>query len=147
MIVFLIDHNFEGNALRLRAILQKAGWLELVPMRWLTLEEVGCFESRSRAPVLWVGVRESPALTDLHAAVGSVLSGCGYIPEERKYSPHVTLARCTAKVPRGWVAEQIERHRGFVTPTVMVEAVTLFSSDTRAEGPVYTRQVVVPLRP
>ena len=41
MILFLIDHNFEGNALRLLAILQRAGWPELVPMRWLTLEEVG----------------------------------------------------------------------------------------------------------
>jgi 2'-5' RNA ligase len=111
----------------------------------LTLEKVGAFESRGRAPVLWAGVRESAALRELHAAVGSVLSGCGFIPEEREYSPHITLARCTAKVPRGWVAEQVARHRDFVTPTVMVEAVTLFSSDTRPEGPVYTRQVVVPL--
>jgi hypothetical protein len=52
VILFLIDHNFEGNALRLLAILQKAGWPELVPMRWLTLEEVG-LQPDTRDRFIW----------------------------------------------------------------------------------------------
>lgn len=44
--------------------------------------------------VLWIGCESvPPALSKLHADLGSMIETCGYTPESRPYRPHVTMAR------------------------------------------------------
>lgn len=38
---FLIDHNIEGQALILLGIITNRGWLDLVPIRFISFEEMG----------------------------------------------------------------------------------------------------------
>jgi predicted nuclease of predicted toxin-antitoxin system len=38
---FLIDHNIEGQALILLGIITSRGWLDLVPIRFISFEEIG----------------------------------------------------------------------------------------------------------
>jgi RNA 2',3'-cyclic 3'-phosphodiesterase len=54
------------------------------------LEAAGFFH---RAGVFHVGVRATPELVALHGAVLSATASCGFEPEDRPYSPHITLAR------------------------------------------------------
>ena len=57
----------------------------------LKLNRAGCF---SRAKVLWLGCEQvEPALQDLVSSLNHVLLDCGYVAEDRSYTPHVTLAR------------------------------------------------------
>jgi 2'-5' RNA ligase len=57
----------------------------------LLLDRVGSFP---RARVVWCGASRQPqALTDLVGALNRELLGCGFPPERRPYTPHVTLAR------------------------------------------------------
>jgi 2'-5' RNA ligase len=58
-----------------------------VPVR---LEGVGFFE---RAGVFFAGVRVSPELVALQRRVTAATERCGFVPEDRPYHPHVTLAR------------------------------------------------------
>ncbi len=58
-----------------------------VPIR---IEGLGFFD---RAGVFFVGVPVSPALTTLQQNVIIATSHCGFVPEDRAYHPHVTLAR------------------------------------------------------
>jgi RNA 2',3'-cyclic 3'-phosphodiesterase len=46
-----------------------------------------------RTGVFHVGVRATPELIALHGAVLSATASCGFEPEDRPYSPHITLAR------------------------------------------------------
>ncbi len=39
--IFLVDYNLDGYALVFLGILTKLGWLELVPIRFVTFREVG----------------------------------------------------------------------------------------------------------
>jgi len=39
--IFLVDHNLEGHALLLSGRLTNQGWLDLLPIRFVFLEEVG----------------------------------------------------------------------------------------------------------
>jgi RNA 2',3'-cyclic 3'-phosphodiesterase len=54
------------------------------------LEPPGFFD---RAGVFYAGVRLSPQLTGLQQQVVAVTQPCGFVPEDRPYHPHITLAR------------------------------------------------------
>jgi 2'-5' RNA ligase len=56
----------------------------------IQLEPPGFFD---RAGVFFVGVRLSQDLTGLQQKVIAATRPCGFIPEERPYHPHITLAR------------------------------------------------------
>jgi len=66
----------------------------------LRVGEVGSFGSLHRPRVLWVGLDGALAgLTALKEDVEAALAPLGYVPEERAFRPHLTLAR--AREPRG----------------------------------------------
>jgi 2'-5' RNA ligase len=50
----------------------------------------------SRAGVVYAKISPSPALTALAARVEEAMTTCGFEPERRPYSPHLTLARMPA---------------------------------------------------
>jgi RNA 2',3'-cyclic 3'-phosphodiesterase len=58
-----------------------------IPIR---LEGLGFFD---RAGVFFVGVSVSPQLARLQQMVTRATSHCGFVPEDRPYHPHITLAR------------------------------------------------------
>jgi 2'-5' RNA ligase len=118
-----------------------------IPEFTLTLAGVGRFSSADGEVTLWAGVREQPALLELHAAVAAALAGEGFRPEARRYTPHVTLARCGPEVP-GIVMEQfLARHAGFVLSDVPALRFGLFSSSFVEGVPVYRIKQSFPLIP
>jgi 2'-5' RNA ligase len=54
------------------------------------LDPPGFFD---RSGVFFAGVRLSPELTGLQGQVVSATRPCGFVPEDRPYHPHITLAR------------------------------------------------------
>jgi 2'-5' RNA ligase len=57
----------------------------------LTLEQIDCW---SKSGILWVGPRYTPEpLSRLVRELNAGLVACGYVPEERSYAAHLTLAR------------------------------------------------------
>ncbi|GGA47664.1 RNA 2',3'-cyclic phosphodiesterase [Paenibacillus physcomitrellae] len=65
----------------------------IAPFR-VKLAGTGIFGRPVQPRVLWAAVKEGrEGLDRLHAAVTANLAPLGFIPEERPYSPHVTLAR------------------------------------------------------
>jgi 2'-5' RNA ligase len=109
------------------------------------IHSVGQFPSVGGATTLWAGVPEKAELLALHATVHEALLPEGFQPEVRRYNPHITLARCESEVPSEVVSDWLLRHREFMLPTVEVSQFTLFSSEFRAEVPVYHRLQVFPL--
>lgn len=54
----------------------------------------GCFPNLKRPRVFWVGIEEpNGRLAALQAAVSAALAQLGFQPEERDFSPHLTLGR------------------------------------------------------
>ncbi|MEM8502795.1 MAG: ACP S-malonyltransferase [Cyanobacteria bacterium P01_D01_bin.1] len=50
--IFLADHNLEGHALLLSGHIASLGWLDLLPVRFVTFEEVG-LAAASNDRVVW----------------------------------------------------------------------------------------------
>ena len=59
----------------------------------VTLRGTGEFEKRGRTHTLFAAVARSPALEDLQRKVERICRRHGALPEERRFHPHVTLAR------------------------------------------------------
>lgn len=54
----------------------------------------------SKPKVFWLGCEQAPqALFDLQTRLGRVLLPCGFVPEERPFNPHVSIARKLAQAP------------------------------------------------
>ena len=103
----------------------------------LGLRGVDIFGSRRRPRMLWTGVRQEDkeGLQHLHTKIDRVLQSCGVAPEQRKYLPHVTLARF--KAHSAHIGLYLEQHAGYKSPAFEVEAMTLFRSHLGHGGAQY----------
>jgi len=110
----------------------------------LTLDGVGFFGKPSAARMLWAGVGKCDALMRLQAKVEATVQRAGLPAEERKFAPHVTLARL-----RGAPMHRLERFVGenadFLSGPFPVDRFVLYSSFLSSSGAIYTPEAVYPL--
>ena len=102
----------------------------------LVLDGVGQFGSNNRSRILWAGVERNDALFHLNQKVESALVRAGLPPEERRYSPHVTLARLH-NAPQERVGRFMQDRGLFRAGPIPIEHFTLFESRPGRSGPVY----------
>jgi 2'-5' RNA ligase len=112
----------------------------------LTLVGAGSFPRSGTPRVLWVGIdRGREQLQDIEHDVTRRLEGVGIAPEERPYSPHLTLAR--VREPAGLrSAALLEGLTDRAPGGVRVDAITLFQSKLSPKGPAYTPLLRVPCK-
>lgn len=108
------------------------------------LRDAGAFGSGKRVRVLWAGVAQTPALRDLKARVDSALSNVGVGPDDRKFAPHITLARFN-----NGAARPVNQRAADIAPAITgrfsATEFVLFESRLGAGGAHYERAAVYPL--
>lgn len=138
----------EGSIVRLLPRLERAARRHLA--FGLSLAGAGAFPSPARANVLWSGLSgDRKALGELAMSVGAGARRAGTPPpDERRYRPHVTLARCRAPVDARPVVAELSGYQG---PTWAVEEIYLIRStlahETRGGQPRYETVGTWKLRP
>ena len=114
----------------------------------LALGAPGTFGNRRGPRVLWVDVEgDVKPLQQLQAAVERELAAAGVAPEERGFSPHLTLARVPQPSPPG-LAERVSRALAAVAAPrgeIEVTEVVLMRSRLQAGGAVHSRVAAFPL--
>ncbi len=105
----------------------------------LALRGVGHFPPGRHPRVFWVGVEESAPLMTLQQAVELALIDAGIPPEERRFSPHLTLARLK-DTPPGPVLALEERLKEFGAGPFDVTEFHLYSSTLTRAGAIHTRE-------
>ena len=108
----------------------------------LQLAGTGVFGDRPRS--LWVGVERSPVLVALRDKIEQALIRAGLPPEQRKFAPHVTLARLhnpALDQLRGFLAANAQ----FRADPLPVEGFSLIASFQTKAGSVYEDQAEYPL--
>ncbi|GIL13053.1 MAG: RNA 2',3'-cyclic phosphodiesterase [Chloroflexota bacterium] len=135
----------EVDAPRFEAIRSGLGHLQAAPFE-LALKGVGQFPPRGAPRVLWVGLAAPPALAALQQRVESALVGLGIEPEDRPFSPHITLARLKTPPPPLLVGQFLNKHAAFQSESIPVSAFILYSSQLRPTGPVYRQEAVYNLK-
>lgn len=81
----------------------------------VALESVGVFPTRGRPRVLWAGVVKEPRLLALERTLRGELGRGGFPLKQRKFHPHVTLARiedCPPEEISDWLARHMSLRAG-----------------------------------
>jgi RNA 2',3'-cyclic 3'-phosphodiesterase len=105
----------------------------------LRLAKTGCFPNPRRPRVIWIGLDgETAALSTLHGAVERALAPLGWPPEEREFSPHLTLGR--VKDSRKVVEARLPWGQQHEPRPWRVEEVHLVESRLLPTGAVYTKR-------
>ncbi|PJF22557.1 MAG: RNA 2',3'-cyclic phosphodiesterase [Phototrophicales bacterium] len=114
----------------------------------LQLKGIGVFPQSKRKPprVLWVGISKSPELFTLQKKVEAALATLGILPEDRPFSPHLTLARFKTQKPLMEVERLLTRHADFQLPPFRVTHFQLIQSQLTPQGARYTLLAQYPLQ-
>ena len=104
-----------------------------LPSFELQLEGAGHF-GHMEPHAIWLGVKDSPALTQLHQHCKHAARRAGITLEKRNYLPHVTLAYLKATTPLERVVAFEKRLSRFNCAPFLVDEMLLFSSHRKARG-------------
>ena len=110
----------------------------------LRIHGVGRFGTRKAPSTLWAGVERAPPLAFLKDKVDRAAVAAGLAPDDRKFAPHVTLARLR-NAPGARVATWEAQHNLLALPPVPIDAFVLFRSHLGGEGAVYEALARYPL--
>ena len=104
---------------------------------YITIADVGCFPSERRPRVIWIGMEDSEILSGIQKDIDVVLSGFGFAPEERAFSPHLTIGRVRSMKK---VTELMKRFADFRNSNfgrVEVSAIHIMKSELKPAGAEY----------
>lgn len=124
----------------------------------VSIGSLGIFGPSHNPRVIWIGLAgRVQALLDLQARLAGQLAQVGFPPEERAYSPHLTLARL--KTPLGR-QELVPLHRRLalaastaadkrhpLPPDIPVTHLSVMKSELTPAGSRYTCLQIIPLVP
>lgn len=102
----------------------------------LALSGVGAFGRPGQPRVLWAGVENPTPILHLHEKIARAMERMGVAIDQRKFKPHVTLARFR-RGAYARVGDWLSRHGHLVSPPQRVDHFTLFSSHRTDEGCFY----------
>ncbi len=120
--------------------------VRLHPQFRVRTQGLGAFPSLTRPRVLLARL-PSDGPQGLHAKIESALGPCDSPSEDRAFRPHITLGRVRSR--RGWsqVLEGIKVYLQYDFGESLIDKVTLYQSDLRLSGAVYTPLGVACLNP
>ena len=106
----------------------------------LTIQGVGVFPSCDNPTVLWAGLKQpEPQLVQLQAQIEECLLPLGIDWEQRRYTPHITLARCRNIHPEQ-CNQLLQQWQNFTLLPFEVERFVLYRSELKSFGAVYLEE-------
>jgi RNA 2',3'-cyclic 3'-phosphodiesterase len=103
----------------------------------------GAFPDMVRPQILWAGLEGNLSyLTEMQTKLVKELQPAGFKPENRPFSPHLTLARVRPEATpaeRQNLAAALARPVNTAKPIIAAKAISLMESRLTAGGAVYTR--------
>lgn len=103
--------------------------------------DLGAFPSTRRPRVIWVRVDAPAELGQLQRGLEESIGRLGYTPEERGFSPHLTLGRVSRNAKNAEVlriSQVLEGTQVGILGTMQVMSLHLYRSDLQPSGAVYT---------
>lgn len=106
-----------------------------------SLQVAGCgaFPTIKQIRVVWAGVRGDLAILRLlQTGVEKAMVPLGFKPEDRPFSPHLTLGRARGRRGLQALQERLMANQDFQTPPFDSREVVLYRSDLKPDGARYT---------
>ena len=104
----------------------------------LMLDKAGYFK-RDGGNTWWIGLKENKSLSDLQAGLSERLRTEGFMLENRKYSPHVTIGR-EVKMRTGFVQPEIRRLSFNITSIELMKSERI--TGKLIYTPIYSKSII-----
>ena len=122
--------------------------LQAQPAFLVHAQGLGGFPNLTRPRVVWAGLTQATrdTLTAVSHTLETALVPLDFPVEKRPFRPHVTLGRVRSQ--HGWsdVLPRVQQHGQTSFGESLIDQVTLYQSDLRPSGVVYTRLGSIPLQ-
>jgi 2'-5' RNA ligase len=107
----------------------------------MALKGTGVFPNRRRPNVIWIGLEgDVEAMSQFRDALQGQLAPFGIEKETRTFKPHLTLGRFRrGSAPGEGLDPALSRFAELGSPVCALKGMTLFRSDLKPDGPVYTK--------
>jgi RNA 2',3'-cyclic 3'-phosphodiesterase len=105
---------------------------------------VGVFPNPARPRVIWVGL-EGDELAALAARVAEAAARCGFAPERRPYSPHLTIGRVRSLNSPGRLRRALSETADSSFGVSRIDGVKLYRSELGPQSSIYHELAAFPL--
>ena len=142
---FLGDVNLTDLDRLSRILLSRAA--EFSPVAF-QVSGMGAFPNNRKPRVVWVGLQASSVLQELHGVIEDAAVQIGIPAEERGFSPHLTLGRVrndASPADLQTLGSALTSMQASDLGSMTAASFTLFRSDLRPQGPLYTPLAHFPL--
>lgn len=103
----------------------------------LVLKSFGVFKNLSDPRVLWFGCDASETLAQIKNRLDDLLLPMGFEPENRKYSPHLTLGRVKDIKQVNQLSQLITLYKDAVIQQQQIDRIVFYESRLTPQGAVY----------
>ena len=113
------------------------------------LNGIGSFPGSKRPRVIYIGIQAPAALEAFQHQLESAAQELGYQPEERAFTPHLTVGRVRQNVSahdQQKIRHALEESAIDSLGTARVNSVHLYQSDLKPHGSVYAKLFSAPLK-
>ena len=131
----------EANCSTVKGALSSVGFASFP----LAIRGVGHFPPTGHPRVLWVGLTPCQELLQLQLEIERVLNGVDVPAEQRRFSPHVTLARLK-DTPVAALNRFETRHVELACPSFEASEFILYASTLSRQGAIHSKEAVYPCR-
>ncbi len=106
----------------------------------LRFTSIGAFPNNSAAKIIWLGFQRNDTLTKCQRLLSDKLVDNGFETDRKKFRPHLTLGRVRDNaIITDDMFSYIENLRSHISISESkLEKITLFESQLRPGGPIYT---------
>lgn len=105
----------------------------------ITLSELGVFPKIDFPKVIWVGINQGKnELIKISSLLKEELKKFDFTLEDREFVPHLTLGRVRSPKNKNELKNYLISSRPDFTSKQEIKEVTLFKSELKPRGPVYT---------
>ena len=119
-------------------VIEAMGELRFSPFE-VVFSGVGVFPNIRRISVVWIGItRGQERLAEIFQQLEPKLRQLGLPPDNKGFSPHLTIARVRSGLNKEQLAKSIENMKGLEFGKMEVKAVRLKKSTLTPRGPIYT---------
>jgi 2'-5' RNA ligase len=129
---------------RLLALKEALARVPLPPPFHIAIRGLGWFPNQSEPRVFWAGVDAPAPLRDLARETEAALEPLGVTREERRYSPHLTLARIKSRPNIERLLRAIDALPSADFGAFTVQSFNLYLSERGSSGSVYTKLATFP---
>lgn len=114
----------------------------------LDVSGIGTFPNIRRPRVVWIGLKDhGNNLIRLQKAIEKEFNGIGFSPEDRDFTPHITLGRIRSPKNVEKLLRLVEKEKDVELNGFEVSNVHLMQSELRPAGAVYTELYSLELKP